>query len=155
MHLYRAFINQPSTLQPLHSLHGRTAIAQDLGGDSVQLHFTEGAVESMEAPRLSISRQFLCEAHRQSAEGRRPQPRADDPTVQVYRAALDRGRFPALPADLDGTQVIVADDGADSLTVHFTVGDTHSMVLPRYALARRHVAHRIDGHVAACKSVPG
>lgn len=55
--IYRAWIDQPSTLQPLHRLHGTRAIAVDDGDDvCVTLHFTEGSVHSMRAPRLSIRR---------------------------------------------------------------------------------------------------
>jgi hypothetical protein len=60
--IYRAWINQPSTLQPLHALHGVTCIVHDRGDPSVTLYFTEGAVHSMEAFRTCISRVYLSAA---------------------------------------------------------------------------------------------
>ena len=56
---YRAWINQPSTLQPLHALHGKYCIAQNTGGGGVRLWFTEGPVHSMDAMRLWISECYL------------------------------------------------------------------------------------------------
>lgn len=48
MKIYRALINQPSTKQPHHKLHGTTVIVEDSGnGDTPRVHFTEGAVHSM------------------------------------------------------------------------------------------------------------
>ena len=52
---YRAWINQPSTLQPLNNLHGRYCIVEDDGDVTVRLWFTEGSVHSMQAPRNSVS----------------------------------------------------------------------------------------------------
>ena len=60
--IYRALINQPSTLQPLHHLHGQSCIAHDTGGQSVTLHFTEGDIHSMTALRQCISRVHLSAA---------------------------------------------------------------------------------------------
>ena len=60
--IYRAWINQPSTLQSLHHLHGVKCIVEDNGGSSVRLYFTEGAVHSMEALKLCISRVYLSAA---------------------------------------------------------------------------------------------
>lgn len=54
--IYRAFICQPSTLQPLHKLNGVYCIAVDNGGTTIQLFFTEGSIHSIEAPRNSISK---------------------------------------------------------------------------------------------------
>jgi hypothetical protein len=34
--MYRAFINQPSTLQPLHHLHGQHCIVNDLDDTCVE-----------------------------------------------------------------------------------------------------------------------
>jgi len=59
MNTYRAWINQPSTLQPLHFLHGKNCIVQDIGDDTVILFFTEGAIHSMQAPRQCILRVHL------------------------------------------------------------------------------------------------
>lgn len=60
--IYRAWINQPSTLQPLHRMHGRRCIAHDTGDQSVTLYFTDGDVHSMMAPRQCISRIHLSNA---------------------------------------------------------------------------------------------
>jgi hypothetical protein len=54
---YRAWINQPSTLQPDHALHGKRGIVvNDTGEDYVTIWFTEGPVHSMRIARLSISK---------------------------------------------------------------------------------------------------
>jgi len=60
--IYRAWINQPSTDQPLHALHGLRCIAEDTGGATVRLWFAEGDIHSMEALRTCISRIKLSEA---------------------------------------------------------------------------------------------
>jgi hypothetical protein len=60
--IYRAWINQPSTLQALHYLHGHHCIAQDKGEDHVRIFFTEGPVHSMRVPRQSISEIHLSKA---------------------------------------------------------------------------------------------
>ena len=62
MTIYRAWINQPSTLQPLHHLHGKFCIAHDTGDQSVTLYFAEGNVHSMTALRKCISRVYLSDA---------------------------------------------------------------------------------------------
>jgi hypothetical protein len=62
MKLYRAWINQPSTLQPLHALHGTHCIVHDTGDQSVTLYFTEGDVHSTTAFRQCISRVYLSDA---------------------------------------------------------------------------------------------
>ena len=71
MRLYRAWINQPSQLQPLHDRHGQRCIVEDHGGPSVVLHFTEGDVHSMIASRLCVSQIYLCSAHRGAVESGR------------------------------------------------------------------------------------
>lgn len=60
--IYRAWINQPSTQQPLHKLHGQCCIVEDTGGASVRLWFAEGDVHSMEALRICVSQIKLSEA---------------------------------------------------------------------------------------------
>lgn len=61
--IYRGWINQPSTLQPLHELHGKSCIVVDNGDkDSVRLYFTEGEVHSMEALRRCVTRVYLSAA---------------------------------------------------------------------------------------------
>jgi hypothetical protein len=54
--LYRAWVNQPSTLQPRHDLHGRYCVCLDTGADTVRLYFTEGALHSTLAPRECVAR---------------------------------------------------------------------------------------------------
>ena len=53
--IFRAWINQPSTLQPLHNLHGVKCIAVEDRPGNVRLYFTEGAVHSMDADPLCVS----------------------------------------------------------------------------------------------------
>lgn len=60
--IYRAWINQPSTLQPLHALHGQCCIVEDHGDESVRLWFTQGTVHSMEALRNCVSEIKLSDA---------------------------------------------------------------------------------------------
>ena len=59
---YRAWVNQPSTLQPLHHLHGRHCIVHDKGEQSVTLYFTEGDLHSTTALRQCVSRVHLSSA---------------------------------------------------------------------------------------------
>jgi len=59
MKIYRAWINQPSTLQPLHKMHGTHCIVHDTGDESVTLYFTEGVLHSTTALRQCISRIYL------------------------------------------------------------------------------------------------
>jgi len=56
MQTYRAFINQPSTLQDHHKHHGKRCIVQDTGASMVTVWFTEGAIHSMMIDRLAVSR---------------------------------------------------------------------------------------------------
>lgn len=53
--IYRAWINQPSKFDALHSLHAMRCIAVDNGGTTLEIYFTEGPVHSMLAPRHSIA----------------------------------------------------------------------------------------------------
>jgi hypothetical protein len=62
MKIYRAWINQPSTLQPLHHLHGTVCIARDDGDDTLTLYFTTGDKHSMIAQRNCIARVYLSDA---------------------------------------------------------------------------------------------
>jgi hypothetical protein len=59
MSIYRAWVNQPSTLQPLHSLHGIHCIVHDTGEKVVTLYFTEGDLHSTTAFRECISKIHL------------------------------------------------------------------------------------------------
>ena len=56
MKVYRGWINQPSTAQPLHEMNGKSCVVVDSGGKVVDLYFCTGTVLSMQAPRLSISK---------------------------------------------------------------------------------------------------
>lgn len=62
MTIFRAWINQPSTFDLLHKMHGTRCIVQDDGGSTVRLWFTEGPIHSIEAPRKVISKLKLSEA---------------------------------------------------------------------------------------------
>jgi len=53
--IYRAWINQPSTRDPLHAMHGQRCIVEDHGEQSVRLWFTEGETHSMQALRGCVS----------------------------------------------------------------------------------------------------
>lgn len=53
---YRAWFNQPSTLQQHHDLHGKRCIVVDYNRPSVRVFFTEGAVHSMEVLRGCLSK---------------------------------------------------------------------------------------------------
>jgi hypothetical protein len=53
--IYRAWINQPSTHDPLHSLHRTVCIAVEDRPGNVRLYFTTGAVHSMDADPAWIS----------------------------------------------------------------------------------------------------
>lgn len=64
MRPYRAWINQPSTTQPLHALHGKRCIAvKHIPDDGmVDVYFTEGSLHSMRVPKRSISQIKLSSA---------------------------------------------------------------------------------------------
>ncbi len=52
----RVWINQPSTLQPNHKLHGKVGIAIPEKGKFVDLHFCDGLVYSMRIAKSSLSK---------------------------------------------------------------------------------------------------
>jgi len=52
----RMWINQPSTLQPLHKLDGVLVLAQDDGRATLRAYPTSGDVISLEVPRLALSK---------------------------------------------------------------------------------------------------
>lgn len=62
MKTYRAWINQPSTLQPLYNLHGKFCIVNDSGDVTITIWFVDGPVHSMIVPRTCISRCYLSDA---------------------------------------------------------------------------------------------
>lgn len=59
---YRAWINQPSTLQPLHHLHGKMCIAWNDRPNNVRLFFTEGSIHSMDVDPKCVTRVKLSSA---------------------------------------------------------------------------------------------
>ena len=50
------WVNQPSTLQPLHHLHGTNVLAVHEYGDIWRIYFLSGDVPSQRAPRAALSR---------------------------------------------------------------------------------------------------
>ncbi len=52
---FRAWINQPSTLQPYHSLHGKRVIALHEYDDTYIVYFLSGDTESQQIARLALS----------------------------------------------------------------------------------------------------
>lgn len=54
--LQRMWINQPSTHQPLHHLHGVNVLAHREYGETFRIYFLTGAVVSMQAFRNSLSK---------------------------------------------------------------------------------------------------
>lgn len=55
MSIFRARINQPSTLQPMNRMHGMYCIVNDTGEDSITLYFTDGPVHS-----TTVLRSWMC-----------------------------------------------------------------------------------------------
>jgi hypothetical protein len=51
----RMWINQPSTLQPLHKLHGTNVLACEVRPGICRVWFLSGDTISMEAPRNCLS----------------------------------------------------------------------------------------------------
>lgn len=51
----RAWFNQPSTLQPLHRMHGIKCVVDDTKETHVTVYFSEGKVLSMVVPRNTLS----------------------------------------------------------------------------------------------------
>lgn len=52
---YRAWINQPSKLQPLHHLHGTKVIVTSIDSETAEVFFTEGCVISGIIPKSALS----------------------------------------------------------------------------------------------------
>lgn len=57
--LLRMWVNQPSTLQPLHHLHGTNVLAATDYGDTYRIFFLSGDVISQQAPRNALSAGWL------------------------------------------------------------------------------------------------
>lgn len=53
----RFWINQPSTLQPLHKYHGNNVLAENINSERV--YFTSGNIISMEVPDNVLSAGWL------------------------------------------------------------------------------------------------
>lgn len=51
----RMWINQPSTLQPLHKLHGTNVLAQSDTDDTYRVYFLSGDVMSQQVPKNTLS----------------------------------------------------------------------------------------------------
>ncbi len=51
----RMWVNQPSTLQLLHSLHGKNVLAVAEHDDVMRIYFVDGPIVSQQAPRNSLS----------------------------------------------------------------------------------------------------
>jgi hypothetical protein len=52
---FRAWINQPSTLQPLHHMHGMRGIVTNITDLTATIYFVEGPTVSMVVPKVCIS----------------------------------------------------------------------------------------------------
>lgn len=57
MRVYRGWVNQPSTHQPLHSLHGKKCIVIHDRPGNVRLWFTEGEIHSVDADPLCVTQE--------------------------------------------------------------------------------------------------
>ncbi|MBD9544298.1 hypothetical protein IB276_33165 [Ensifer sp. ENS04] len=55
MTMQRMWINQPSTLQPLHHLHGTRVLGQHESATVTRIYFLSGDVISQQAPREALS----------------------------------------------------------------------------------------------------
>ena len=51
----RMWINQPSTLQPLHKLNGTNVLAVRQDNGNYRIYFLSGPVVSQDCPRLCLS----------------------------------------------------------------------------------------------------
>ena len=55
MTLQRMWVNQPSTLQPHHDLHGTNVLAHLEYDDTMRVYFLSGPVISQQMSRLALS----------------------------------------------------------------------------------------------------
>jgi hypothetical protein len=65
----RMWVNQPSTLQPLHELSGTNVLALPEGQDYYRIYFLEGPIISQRAHRL-----WLSEGWCRGLDGSPPEP---------------------------------------------------------------------------------
>jgi hypothetical protein len=56
MKLTRMWVNQPSTLQAHHKLHGVNVLAAPELGDTVRVYFTSGDVVSQQMSKAALSK---------------------------------------------------------------------------------------------------
>lgn len=57
--LFRGWINQPSTLQPLHHMHGTNVLAGPDTPATLRVYPVSGPVVSLQVPRQCVSRGWL------------------------------------------------------------------------------------------------
>ena len=55
----RMWVNQPSTLQPLHHLHGVNVLAVEENDSCMEIYFLKGPVVSQVAPKEALSPGWL------------------------------------------------------------------------------------------------
>ena len=53
------WVNQPSTLQPLHHLNGMNVLAVHEYDDTYRIYFLSGPIESQQSSGLSLSKGWL------------------------------------------------------------------------------------------------
>jgi len=59
MELKRMWINQPSSLQPLHHLHGTNVLAYREYGNTYRVYFLSGSIICQQVPGLALSDGWL------------------------------------------------------------------------------------------------
>lgn len=64
----RCWINQPSTLQPLHHLNGARVLATPDYGDSSRVYFVDGDVVSASVPSIVLSEGWPDRTHNPTKE---------------------------------------------------------------------------------------
>lgn len=55
MKVYRGFINQPSSLQPLHAFHGKRGIVIEKSSKNLTIYFHEGKLISVKVLKEFIT----------------------------------------------------------------------------------------------------
>lgn len=68
MKLERMWVNQPSTLQPRHELHGTNVLAHREYGDTWRMYFLSGDVISSQVDIQALSPGWLPQKEQQSEE---------------------------------------------------------------------------------------
>jgi hypothetical protein len=85
--LRRMWVNQPSTLQPFHAMHGVNVLAQPDYGDLMRVYFLAGDTISQQMTRLALS------------EGWRPEKTTSSEEVQSPQQTLAEIHLHAQPYD--------------------------------------------------------